>query len=207
MIECRSYQLHPGKLFPYLSLFERDGVLECLKKHMRGYWVAESGVVNSVWHLWDYADRATRAEVRAGMATDPVMANFLQDALPLIQQQSSHFLSGNIASPEGFTSSGVFDRFDLDIFFNAHSDSQSLLNALQTRLEDHAQVVAALHASHMESGHRPTRATFVLRFASFSDRDVCAAAIETVLGDAIDEGWIGSVNTQHMLPAKFSPWQ
>ncbi len=207
MIECRTYRFHPGKLPQYLALFERDGVREHLSRYMRGYWLPESGTVNSAWHIWQYEDRASRAAARAGMAADPAIRTFMAEALPLLQEQRSVLLHGDVLVPSGGTTAGVWDRIDLGRLPGDPEAAKTAFDRLASQLADHALVVAALRGSALEGGGSPTRATFVLRHESFSARDDVAHSIEHALDIAALAGWTPVGEPALLLPAPISPWQ
>lgn len=207
MIECRTYTFHPGKLPAYLALFEREGVLDRLGRHLRGYWLAESGVVNTAWHVWHYDDRESRAAARAEMAADPVMRGFVGEALPLLRQQHSLFLNGEVASPPVGAADGIFDRIELRRGPGDRADARASLTKLAEAIAKSARIVASLRRSPLEAGENVTRAIFVLRFGSFAERAQKAPALEAALQDAAAGGWLCAGEDQLMLPAKFSPWQ
>lgn len=207
MIECRTYRFHPGKLPQYLALFERDGVRERLLRYMRGYWLPESGTVNSAWHIWEYPDRAARAEARAGMAADPIVRGFMAEALPLLQEQQSVFMHGELSTPLRNGKAGVFDRINLSRSSGDPVEATASWDRLIERLLSHARIVASLRGSALEAGYSPTRALFVLRHDSFAARDQAASAIEEALDAAAREGWMSLGEPALLLPAPISPWQ
>lgn len=207
MIECRTYRFHPGKLPQYLALFERDEVRDHLLRYMRGYWLPESGTVNSAWHVWQYEDRASRAAARSEMAGDPAIRDFMAKALPLLQEQRSVLMHGDILAPSRGTTAGVWDRIDLGRLPGDPAGANTAFDRLASQLADHATVVAALRGSALESGGSPIRATFVLRHDSFSARDDVARSIEQAVDAAALAGWTPVGEPVLLLPAPVSPWQ
>ncbi len=205
IVEHRCYQLHMGKLPAYLALFQLPGVLPRLLRHMRGYWIAESGTVNRVHHIWSYADRAERAAARQQMAADPGMGPFLAGALPLLQAQESRVLTGTITAPDAAGSGGVFDLLSLEL--DASLESKGLLAGLSGKIGEKAAIVAALRESALEGDTLVGSALFILRHASFAARDQAVPAIETLLADARRDGWLRNAGACFILPAPFSPWQ
>jgi len=207
MIECRTYTFQPGRLPAYLALIEREGVLDRLLQNMRGYWLGESGVVNTAWHVWQYADRAGRAAARAKLAADPIVSGFMREALPLLRQQHSIFLNGELETAPSGPAGGVFDRVELRRAPGDLASARETLAELGKAIGQRAQIVAALRGSPLEGGHNITHAIFVLRFPSFAERAEQAPGLESALEDAAAGGWHCVGDQQLMLPAKFSPWQ
>ena len=62
--ELRTYTFHAGKLPAYLKLQEEVGrpVRGDDYGKCHGYWTAEFGQLNQVWHLWSYASLDDRAQ-------------------------------------------------------------------------------------------------------------------------------------------------
>jgi NIPSNAP. len=95
LYELRAYDLKPGKALAYLDLFRRDGV-RYVTRHlpMGGYWLADTGALNRVYHLWIYRDLTERAGARAGLAADADWnQRFVPEGFPLILSQRNAILS------------------------------------------------------------------------------------------------------------------
>ncbi|MFZ2103223.1 MAG: NIPSNAP family protein [Oricola sp.] len=102
LFELRTYELQPGRALEYLDLFRTMGV-ERVTKYlpMGGYWLTDSGRLNTIHHLWIYQSIAERAECRAEFAADkPWTEEFVPKAFPLIQRQQTAFLALETGSPE-----------------------------------------------------------------------------------------------------------
>lgn len=69
--ELRTYDLKPGKAPAYLAFFRTVGV-GLVTRHlpMAGYWMAETGRLNRIEHLWVYDSFEERDACRAALATD-----------------------------------------------------------------------------------------------------------------------------------------
>ena len=95
LYELRAYDLKSGKAMAYLDLFRRDGV-QYVTRHlpMAGYWLADTGALNRIYHLWIYQDLAERAAARAGLAADADWnRRFVPEGFPLIQSQRNAILT------------------------------------------------------------------------------------------------------------------
>ena len=209
MIEARHYTLKPGGLTEYLRLFESEpGVLECLRPYLRGFWFTESGVLNSVHHLWAYENRAARAAARAAMAANPAMISLFGKVLPLLQAQQSSFLSGQMAEPRAGRTGGIYERLSLK-FLPAMEAGQGevWLAELEAQLGQHYEIVAALRGYLFESGSVLRDALFVLRANSFDERDRHARAVEALLAASPRKALLADCTTQVLLPAPFSAWR
>ncbi len=95
IVEQRTYRLVPGSLQTYLAIYEKEG-LEIQTRHLGeplGWYVVDIGQLNSVVHLWPYADHAERSEKRRLLATDAAWTDFLPKVTPLIQEMQSAVLA------------------------------------------------------------------------------------------------------------------
>ncbi len=101
LMDLRFYTFFPGKLQVFLPRFEKEG-LPLQTKHcgnLVGYFVSESGVLNQIVQLWQYADAADRDARRASLWADPAWQTFGEFALPLIQHQENRLLKPTAFSP------------------------------------------------------------------------------------------------------------
>ena len=99
--ELRSYRLRPGSAVTYLTLLADEG-LPLVTRHLPllGFWLAETGPLNVLYHLWDYADWAEREAARAGLAAEDGWVNgFVPRAFPLIEEQENRLLRLEHSSP------------------------------------------------------------------------------------------------------------
>ena len=209
MVEARHYTLKPGGLTEYLRLFESEpGVLDCLRPHLRGFWFTESGVLNSVHHLWAYEDRAARAAARAAMAANPAMIRFFGKVTPLLQTQQSRFLSGQMAEPGAGRTGGIYERLSLQFLPTIEAgQSEAWLDDLNAQLGQHYEIVASLRGYLFESDGLLRDALFVLRARSFAERDRHAHALEALLAAAPQRALLADCASQILLPAPFSAWR
>ena len=103
--EWRSYRLKPGTAPTYLALLADEG-LPLVTRHlpMTGYWLGETGPLNTIHHLWSYADWAEREACRATLATEEAwVKGFIPRAFALVEEQENRFLRTT-------TSSAPFDE-------------------------------------------------------------------------------------------------
>ena len=94
LFEFRSYDFAPGAAPRYLELFQTTG-LEYVTRHLPlgGYWLTDTGALNTLHHLWIYRDFAHRAECRVGLAADREWnQGFVPKGFPLILRQQSRFM-------------------------------------------------------------------------------------------------------------------
>lgn len=101
IFEMRIYELAPGTTARYLRHFEDVG-LPIVARYCKlvGYWVAESGQLNRVFHLWSFPDLEARGQARAAWLADPEWsARFLPIALSMIVRQENLFLAAAPFSP------------------------------------------------------------------------------------------------------------
>ena len=98
--ELRYDKLLPGKVGEWLAKF-RTG-LEARATYGNtpvGVWTAELGGLNMVYHLWGYADLQARADIRKKFADDPVWAEVVRTANPLMLEMNTKILISTDFSP------------------------------------------------------------------------------------------------------------
>ncbi len=99
--EWRSYRLKPGAAPEYLALLADEG-LPLVTRHLplTGYWLGETGPLNTIHHLWSYADWAEREACRASLATEEAwIKGFIPRAFALMEEQENRFLRLLTPSP------------------------------------------------------------------------------------------------------------
>src|SRR3954471_5404369 len=71
--ELRTYTFHQGKLPAYLALARDVGRPVRGQDYgtCHGYWTAEFGALNQVWHMWSYSSLDERAKMRDALAQNP----------------------------------------------------------------------------------------------------------------------------------------
>lgn len=99
--EWRSYRLKPGAAPDYLSLLADEG-LPLVTRHLplAGYWLGETGPLNTIHHLWTYSDWAERETCRASLATEAGwVKGFIPKAFAMVEEQQNRFLRLAASSP------------------------------------------------------------------------------------------------------------
>jgi hypothetical protein len=94
--EMRTYTFHPGKLPAYLELARKVGRPVRGQNYgtNHGYWVAEFGSLNQVWHLWSYASLDERARLRDELAKNERWTKeYVPNVRPLLVRQDIRFLN------------------------------------------------------------------------------------------------------------------
>jgi hypothetical protein len=94
IFELRTYETLPGRAPDYLDLFRREGV-GLVTRHLPlvGYWLAETGALNTVVHLWAYASLEERDACRRSLGTETAWTHgFIPTAFALVTRQSNRLL-------------------------------------------------------------------------------------------------------------------
>ena len=94
--ELRTYTLHPGRTATFCNLVEKVGFPArgnscgtCL-----GFWTAEFGMLNQVWHLWRYNSLDERTRLRAQLSQNTRWTTeFVPKIAPLLMRQDIRFLN------------------------------------------------------------------------------------------------------------------
>lgn len=99
--EWRSYRLKPGAATRYLALFAESG-LPLVTKHLplMGYWLAETGPLNVIHHLWSYRDWSEREACRTTLAQEREwVEGFIPNAFTLVEEQQNQLMRLSATSP------------------------------------------------------------------------------------------------------------
>lgn len=101
IVEMRTYTLHPGKVGPYLALYEAEGLATQTRilGRLVGYYSTEIGDVNQVVHLWAYDSFEARSKRRAALFADPVWLAYIPKVVGMIVTQESRILNPARFSP------------------------------------------------------------------------------------------------------------
>ena len=80
IVDLRIYTCLPNKVADFVSLYEAEG-WALQRKHLGnciGWYTTVEGELNTVVHMWGYADQGDREKRRAAMAADPAWAEYLK---------------------------------------------------------------------------------------------------------------------------------
>jgi hypothetical protein len=101
ILEERRYLLRPGAVAKYLRLVKATG-LPVMRQELGGlvgYFVAETGTLHEVVHLWAYEDMADRERRRAGLNRHASWQEFLNAILPLMERMETRIFSSSGINP------------------------------------------------------------------------------------------------------------
>lgn len=110
--EFRTYTFAPGQAPKYLNLVREVG------KPIRGdnfgrnhgYWSAEFGPLNQVWHLWSFASLDERTRLRAELGKqERWVKEFIPGVRPLLQRQDIRLLNPVIEPRAPATEGNVYE--------------------------------------------------------------------------------------------------
>jgi len=92
LFELRSYTLHPGNLLEWETHWRKG--LEARREVMEGVgaWFVQIGELNTVHHLWQFADLEERKVRREESWSVPGWADTVHKTVPLIQTMKSKIL-------------------------------------------------------------------------------------------------------------------
>ena len=93
-VEERIYTLHPGKLAPFLKVYEEKGsdIQKKILGNRIGWYVTDIGELNVVVHLWAYESLDDRDRRRAELMKDPVFQEYLAAATPFIAKMENRIM-------------------------------------------------------------------------------------------------------------------
>ena len=103
IFDLRIYTLHPGRIGPWLEMYERYGhatqVAHCGEPVL--FATSEVGTLNQAVHIWKYASQAEREQRRNALMTDPAFKDYLRRSAEMAahQHQESRILRSTSFSP------------------------------------------------------------------------------------------------------------
>lgn len=118
IVDFRCYTLNPGQLGSFFNMYAAEG-WPIQVKHLGkciGYYQADIGVLNRVYHLWEYKDIADREQRRAAMAADPAWNAYLPKTGQLFQNQENRILKPAPFWPTKSTVSNPVGVVDLRMY-------------------------------------------------------------------------------------------
>jgi hypothetical protein len=82
IVDLRIYTTLPNRMAEFVALYERKAWPLQLKylENCLGWYTTVEGELNTVVHLWGYADQGDRERRRTAMAADPAWGTYLQEA-------------------------------------------------------------------------------------------------------------------------------
>ena len=110
--ELRTYTFHAGKIAAYLKLQQEVGrpVRGDDYGKCHGYWTAEFGLLNQVWHLWSYDSLDDRGRQRDRLAQNSRWTTeYVPNVRPLLMRQDIRLLNPVKAINPPKTPGGVYE--------------------------------------------------------------------------------------------------
>ena len=82
IVDLRIYTCVPNRLADFVALYEREAwpIQRKYLENCLGWYTTVEGALNTVVHLWGYADQGDRERRRAAMAADPAWQAYLKKA-------------------------------------------------------------------------------------------------------------------------------
>ncbi len=98
--ELRIYTCKPGTVGQILDMWEKEGQ-QMLAPYfkLKGQWVAESGICNRIYSLWEFEDMNHRNEMRRQLLKHPGFMEYLERCRACYEEQEAIFLSPTRLSP------------------------------------------------------------------------------------------------------------
>lgn len=99
--EERAYTLQVAHFRRFLQVFEDEG-LALIRSHLGqlvGYFVTETGTLNTVVHIWAFDDLVDRDRRRTALWNDPHWQAYVEKVLPWIVNMESRLLKPTRFSP------------------------------------------------------------------------------------------------------------
>jgi hypothetical protein len=111
--ELRCYTLFPGKMPEYLKAAETIGRPARGQNfgENHGYWTAEFGALNQIWHLWKYDSLDERTRLRGELAKHkPWTEGYVSVIRPLIARQDLRLMNAVVdIKPSDGTTGNIYE--------------------------------------------------------------------------------------------------
>ena len=111
--ELRCYTLAPGKMPEYLKAAETIGRPARGNNYgvNHGYWTAEFGVLNQIWHLWKYDSLDERTRLRGELGKNKDWTEkYVPTIKPMIQRQDLRLMNAVVdIKPSDGTTGNVYE--------------------------------------------------------------------------------------------------
>ncbi|MDP3163365.1 MAG: NIPSNAP family protein, partial [Reyranella sp.] len=111
--ELRCYTLKPGKMPEYLKAAETIGRPARGQNYgvNHGYWTAEFGALNQIWHLWKYDSYEERTRLRGELAKHkPWTEGYVPVIRPLIERQDLRLMNAVVdIKPSDNTTGNIYE--------------------------------------------------------------------------------------------------
>ncbi|WP_162595709.1 NIPSNAP family protein [Variovorax sp. PBL-E5] len=206
----RTYSFHPGALPTYLHL------AQVLGRPVRGndfgiccgYWIAQTGRLDQVWHLWSYDSLDERTRLRAIlMQNDRWTKEYGGAVLPLLQRQDIRLL-GPVRPMSAPETGGLFE---LRLHRARPGHAKPWLDEALSREE--ADTASSSRTVGLWTGisPQPNEVVQLLSFSSCDDwlRDRAAHQLPRAEGSSeqAQESKLVEVESILLKPTLFSPMQ
>jgi hypothetical protein len=119
IVDLRTYTTRPGLLPGWIKFYEERGWAMQRKYLPRciGFYTVETGIINRVVHLWEYADIAERERTRGAMTADPDWPSFVSESATYVVSQDNAILKPAPMWPMKPTASGPVGIVDKRTYY------------------------------------------------------------------------------------------
>ncbi len=112
LYELRTYTFTPGKMPDYLKLSAEVGSKVRGDRYGKrlGTWTSEIGVLNQVWHLWEYESYEERTRLRGELSKNRDWTEgFVAKIRPLLARQEIRFMNAFLPFKAPETSGNIYE--------------------------------------------------------------------------------------------------
>lgn len=112
LYELRTYTFTPGKMPDYLKLSAEVGSKVRGDRYGKrlGTWTSEIGVLNQVWHLWEYESYEERTRLRGELSKNRDWTEgFVSKIRPLLARQEIRFMNAFLPFKAPETSGNIYE--------------------------------------------------------------------------------------------------
>lgn len=134
IVDVRSYTAHPGLLPKYFADYAA-GPFAVQTRHLgqpRGYYMVDTGVVNTTIHMWGYKDIAERQAKRDAMQADPEWKAWLARNAGTFVAQENRIMKAVPFWPIAGHPSGPYGLVDFRLYTVRHGKLPELLKLYET---------------------------------------------------------------------------
>lgn len=209
--ELRCYTLKPGKVPEFLRINETLGRPIRGQKFGEnlGYWTAEFGALNQVWHLWRYESYSERSRLRGELAKHkPWTEEYIPIIKPLIAQQALRLMNAVVdIKPSDSTTGNAYELRIYRTQMGAATEYAKNFKAVQATREKYSPIWGAWIGEFPQ----PNEWLHLWRYKNLEERFEARAAVsknpEWQAYVAKGASLLVETHSTLLLPVSFSPLQ
>lgn len=208
--ELRTYSFHQGKMPAYLKLGAEVGrpVRGDHYGICHGYWTAEFGTLNQVWHLWSYDSLDERTRLRGELAKNPRWTNeYVAAVRPLLARQDIRLLNPIYGFTPPTQAGGVYELRMYRTVVGGAAPWATAFRAIMPVREKYSKNVGIWTGEAPQPNEVVHMWNYADVNARFAARAACARDPEWQAFIGANGHYLAEMTSTLLLPTAYSPAQ